>query len=95
MTAKMDAKRTHVIQGSVSHSGRLPAGPGSSLKTCKKVWPLAIVWRANSVCTTTLTKHESKTNHSRVKPATAPSLVVTISSPDPTIEPARIIPGPR
>ena len=33
-------------------------------------------------------------NHSSVKPFSAPVLVVTISSPDPTIEAEMISPGP-
>ena len=33
-------------------------------------------------------------NHSRTKPTSAPSFVVTISSPDPTIDAVMINPGP-
>ncbi len=38
--------------------------------------------------------HESRISHSRLNPALAPRLVVLISSPVPTIEAARISPGP-
>ncbi len=38
--------------------------------------------------------HESRISQSRLKPALAPRLVVLISSPVPTIEAARINPGP-
>ena len=38
--------------------------------------------------------HDSKISQSRLKPALAPRLVVLISSPVPTIDAARINPGP-
>ncbi len=38
--------------------------------------------------------HESRISQSRLKPALAPRLVVLISSPVPTIDAARISPGP-
>ena len=34
-------------------------------------------------------------NHNSTKPTSAPSLVVMINSPEPTIDPTRIMPGPR
>ena len=34
-------------------------------------------------------------SHKRTKPASAPTAVVAMSSPDPTIEPAMISPGPN
>src|SRR5262249_54116613 len=42
----------------------------------------------------TLMTHDRRISQSRLKPALAPRLVVLISSPVPTIEAARINPGP-
>ncbi|GIT38638.1 MAG: hypothetical protein Ct9H300mP7_5590 [Verrucomicrobiota bacterium] len=38
--------------------------------------------------------HPRMINQRKSKPASAPVRVVAMSSPEPTIEPARIIPGP-
>jgi len=54
-----------------------------------------MVHRASSTCTATFTNVLKMTIHRIAKPAWAPSVVVAISSPDPTIEALRISPGPR
>jgi hypothetical protein len=58
-------------------------------------WPVAIVHRASSIWTATFTSVLTITSQSRTNPAWAPSAVVAISSPDPTIEALRIRPGPK
>ena len=78
-----------------SQLGRRPRGPGSLLNITKIVSPLEITWRPSSAWTTVLMTHESNTNHKSAKPPCAPSLVVMINSPEPTIEPTRISPGPK
>jgi hypothetical protein len=42
----------------------------------------------------TLITQPTKISHSKTKPASAPTFVVAISSPEPTMEPAMISPGP-
>ena len=49
----------------------------------------------NSICAKTLIKHPMMMSHRKSKWASAPVLVVAISSPDPTIDPAKINPGPK
>ena len=77
------------------HSQFTPArGPGTSLKPSSVVRPLVIVNRPNSICTKTLITHPMMISHSRTKPACAPTKVVAMSSPEPTMDPAMISPGP-
>jgi hypothetical protein len=54
-----------------------------------------MVQRANSTWTATFTSVLKITIQSSAKPAWAPSVVVAISSPEPTMEALRIRPGPR
>ena len=69
-------------------------GPGTSLSPSSVVRPVVIVYRPNSICTNTLIRQPRMMSHMRVKPASAPTAVVAISSPDPTMDPAMIRPGP-
>jgi hypothetical protein len=57
--------------------------------------PVEMVQRASSICTATSTRVLKMTIHRMAKPAWAPSVVVAMSSPDPTIEALRIRPGPK
>ena len=77
------------------HSHDAPSrGPGSESNASRVVRPCVIAYRPSSTCTKTLMMHDSRISQSRLKPASAPRLVVLISSPVPTIEAARISPGP-
>ena len=57
--------------------------------------PLLIACIPNYSCTHTLTRQLRMTTHKATKPACAPSVVVMINSPEPTIDADRIIDGPR
>ena len=48
----------------------------------------------SSICTNTLTTQLNRISHRNMKPYSAPSDVVSSNSPDPTIVPARMMPGP-
>ena len=69
-------------------------GPGTLFSAYKGVWLHVMVYRPNSICVETLITQPMIMSHSSQNPASAPALVVAINSPDPTIEPAIIIPGP-
>ena len=69
-------------------------GPGSVLSDAMVDSPVPIACLPNSSCTTTLTKQLKMMNHIRMKPARAPTIVVAINSPEPTMEAERIKPGP-
>ena len=69
-------------------------GPGSESNASRVVRPWMIAYRPSSTCTKTLMMQDRRISHSRLKPALAPRLVVLISSPVPTIDAARINPGP-
>ena len=69
--------------------------PGRRLNTLRNVDLLRMHKRANSLCTIVFDQHESNKNHKRPKPTTAPSEDVRTNSPEPTILPATITPGPR
>ena len=69
-------------------------GPGTSFMASIVARPVTTVWRPNSTCTNTLMMQPMRISHSSQKPASAPVFVVAISSPDPTIDPAMISPGP-
>ena len=69
-------------------------GPGTRLNPANPVSPLAMMYRPISACSTGLIRQLSRITQSAVNPTWAPSVVVAISSPDPTIDAARIIPGP-
>ena len=58
------------------------------------VLPWVIAYRPSSTWTKTLITQLRRISQSRLKPALAPRLVVLISSPVPTIDAARISPGP-
>ena len=85
-----------------SRSSRLPhtshetrrRGPGTLLKATKVVWPVAMAWRPSSLCTGTLTAQLRRMSQSTTKPTSAPSRVVAMSSPEPTMEPVNSRPGP-
>ena len=49
----------------------------------------------NSIWAKTLIKHPRIMSQRKSKWASAPVLVVAISSPDPTIDPAKMSPGPK
>ena len=82
-----------------SHSHRIhdtrQRGPGSVLSAASVVRPVATAVRASWICTNTFSTQPRMMNHSRLKPTDAPSLGVTISSPDPTMVAVMMKPGPR
>lgn len=57
--------------------------------------PVEIDQRASSICTATLTKVETKTNHSSIMPTRERRVVAVINSPEPTTAALVITPGPR
>ena len=71
------------------------AQPGNPFKASMVDSAEQIACRPNSSCTQTLTRQLRMITHMATKPAFAPSVVVMMSSPDPTIEAERIIDGPR
>ncbi len=82
-----------------SHSQRIhdtrQRGPGNALSASSVVRPVATAVRASWICTNTFSTQPSTMNHNRLKPTDAPSLGVTMSSPDPTIVAVMMKPGPR
>ena len=80
--------------GRPRHKKRIP-GPGASLRASSEVLPLEMAYRAISTCTKTLMTQPKMMRPRKMKPALAPVCVAAISSPEPTIEPARMSPGPR
>ena len=62
---------------------------------CMDDSPVMIACFPNSSCTATFARQLITMIHKAAKPALAPSTVVAINSPDPTIEAERINPGPR
>ena len=68
---------------------------GTLLKPERAGVPVAIVQRASSIWTATLTTQLKMTIQRMTKPTWAPSVVVAISSPEPTIDALKIRPGPR
>ena len=70
-------------------------GPGTEFSASSVVMRSTIASRASSICTNTLTTHARMMNHSIEKPSAAPTLGVTISSPDPTMAALMMRPGPR
>ena len=69
-------------------------GPGNVFSDAIVDSPELIACLPNSSCTATLTRQLKMMNHIRMKPALAPTMVVAMSSPDPTIDAERINPGP-
>ena len=69
-------------------------GPGSSCSAPKVGRPDEMAYRPISICTKTLITQLKRINHRKMNPCRAPRLVVRISSPEPTIVPARMMPGP-
>ena len=74
---------------------RKSRGPGTRSNASSGVRPQVSVLRPISIWAATFTPQPSRISQSRVKPAVAPTAVVAISSPEPTMELARMIPGPR
>ena len=72
----------------------LHRGPGTLLRAVKGVSFHVMVYRPISIWANTLMTHPTTINHNNQNPASAPTFVVAINSPDPTIDPAIIIPGP-
>ena len=70
-------------------------GPGTRLKASSGVRPHVSVVRPISIWAATLMAQPRMISQSSTKPASAPTIVVAISSPLPTMELARTIPGPR
>ena len=69
-------------------------GPGISFTAASEVFPLVIACLPSSICANTFTTQPIIISQRKSKCASAPVLVVAINSPEPTMEPARIIPGP-
>ena len=69
-------------------------GPGIRLNPPRPVLPVAIVKRPISACNAGLMRQLMMISQRHVIPTSAPSDVVAISSPEPTMDAARIIPGP-
>ena len=70
-------------------------GPGNWFSASKVVSPEWIACFPNSSCTKTFTRQLTMMTQRATNPAFAPSVVVAMSSPDPTIEAERMKPGPR
>ena len=69
-------------------------GPGKVSNAASVVRPWVIAYRPSSTWTKTLIRQLRRISQRRLNPALAPRLVVLISSPVPTIDAARIRPGP-
>ena len=69
-------------------------GPPKSLRAPSVGLPDEIAYRPSSVCTKTLITQLNRINQRKTNPCLAPSDVVSSNSPEPTIVPARMIPGP-
>ena len=87
---------TKMVMNAQYHSSQLTLslGPGTLFNAFSGVWLQVIVYRPNSICVDTFTTQPRIISQSSQNPASAPALVVAISSPEPTIEPAIIMPGP-
>ena len=70
-------------------------GPGTESSASSAVFPSVTVTRPNSTCANTLITQPMRMSQSSQNPASAPVFVVATSSPDPTMAPATISPGPR
>ena len=57
-------------------------------------FPEKIAYRPSSIWTKTLITQLNKMSHRNTNPCFAPNLVVKSNSPDPTIVPAKMMPGP-
>src|SRR4051812_13954430 len=69
-------------------------GPGTRSNPSRPVNPVAMVKRPNSACTTGLIAQLRRMIHNTANPTCAPSVVVAINSPEPTIDAASTMPGP-
>ena len=79
----------------VSLIGPNGAGKTTASNATSGVHPQVSVWRPISIWAATLIAQPMTISQRRTKPASAPTVVVAISSPEPTIALARMIPGPR
>src|SRR5512134_3025427 len=85
------------LNQSVHDTGRPPgpgSRPGNRLSARRYVSPDVTTYRASSAWTIDLLQQHSSIHQSSVNPATAPRLVVSTSSPDPTMLPAITMLGP-
>ena len=77
-----------------SHERPRSRGPGIRSMVRSELLPVVTVWRPISTWMKTFSTHAAIMNQSSVKPAPAPSLGVTTSSPEPTMVAVMIRPGP-
>ena len=70
-------------------------GPGTASNDSSGVRPHVSVVRPISIWAATLIAQPSTMSHRSANPASAPTVVAAISSPDPTMALASTIPGPR
>ena len=87
-----------VIRRNTDHTAQEPffnLGPGSLLNEFIGLSPVMIACLPNSICRATLTRQLIIMIQNAVNPAFAPSVVVAINSPEPTMEADKIKPGPR
>ena len=73
----------------------LSFGPGISFNATRGDVLWIMVFLPNSIKVNTFMTQPNTISQRRTKPVFAPTNVVAISSPEPTMEPAIIIPGPR
>ena len=83
-----------MIAHSHSNHDTTRRGPGTRFIVSSVVTPRASVNRPSSIWINTFKTQPRMMNQSSVNPKLAPSLGVTISSPEPTIDAVMIRPGP-
>ena len=94
MPATWNTSAKYIPSHSQSSHETRNLGPGTVFIASSVVIPRKSAKRPNSICTNTLITHPRMMNQSNVNPTLAPSLGVTITSPDPTIEAVTMSPGP-
>ena len=95
MPPTWNTSATYISSQSHSTHDTRQRGPGSVSSAASVDWLVAIAVRASSICTNTFSAQPRTMNQSSVKPTDAPSLGVTISSPDPTMVAVMMKPGPK
>ena len=86
---------TYINTHSQSTQDTMTRGPGRRSSATSVVTPSETVYRPSSIWTKTLIRQLKMMNQRSVKPVFAPSCVVTMSSPEPTMLAEMISPGPR
>ena len=94
MPATWNTRPAYISSHSQSTHETRRRGPGRPSRAASVVVPWVTAWRPSSICTKTFSMQPSTMNHSIANPTLAPSLGVTISSPEPTMTAVMIRPGP-